>query len=1069
MKIQLACLVVAITLLSGIPTTPYTDSLLAVADKAYRDSNYKNLADTYRLLAGHYREAGQPDSAGYYVSMWGRYLDIAGLKDSARTLLEEQLSALSPRDEVIASLLRHEIACTRHGGSGTQAALQQMLTGYEVLRRDKGLPLQRLATIESDIAIFYSTLQDYDKAIEFYKRSGERTKAINGLYHLRCGVHHNNISIAYSARGEYDMALAHCDTALMIYTKVLDSTNHRLSAVYNNYSNLYSTLGRFSDAKENLQKALDINKANGSKLQLGMNYANMAGLYFTLWNLDSALAFVNLSHELFQDILPSDHFYFGDLYNLFYIYHYNNGEYTRAEEYALLSRANRVLYAGEHSLAVAQLDFNLGNLAINRRDYVKAREYLNACLRTRVAALGEDKVITANVYEALARCEAALGNRPGAIKLFEKTLQVYRNNLGPTHYYLASTSMELGRVYRDMRQIDTALVLADQALSILADGWQPANVASYPSADDVSESLYLAEVILFKNACLSMLPGYDTTIATGQVEGYDLALHHLEEQMVQTGSVQAMRSSMALFDRLCKEAIDVSYYLYQQTGRTEWVDKAYLYTEKTRAIQFKDILRQQSGIRYADIPDSLIKKEQDLKVKLAQLTAETADRSPETDTGLLAAGHKEALLKQEYHQLISEIEHRFPAHYQLKYSLQVVSTDSLQRNILSGDQQILQYVFTDSLAYLFRISTDRVDWQLLGARDSIERAAAEFRISIQEIAQDWEDKGQRLYNLLLGDMHGLPDRSELLIVPDDQLYYISFEALSTGQGAELLLERHDIRYLYSTTAYYHQSRTVRKINPRLRWTGFAPGFEQADLSGTCRPELGPLPWSVQMVRDIGKQLKGTPILGASATRSSFLDLAAQSRFIHLGTHALADDTNPMRSAILLAPGTTDSTYASLYAYELFGMRLQADCAVLTGCNTGIGRLEKAEGMVSLAKAFAYAGCPSLVVSLWSIDDEQSNRILSAFYDRMQSGSRVGRSLAEAKRSFLRDAQGVLRHPYYWSGLIVYGSDPAMPGRYPYLWAIAGSALLLLMVPAVFFLRRKRLRDAARPTTGNDRI
>lgn len=1067
MKIQLACLIVAITLLAGTPTTSYPDSLLTVADRAYRDSNYKSLADTYRLLSEHYRGAGRPDSTGYYVSLWGRYLDIAGLKDSARALLEEQLSGLSPREEVVASLLRHEMACAQHGGSGTQTALRQMLAGYEVLRKDKGLPLQRLATIESDIAIFYSTLQDYDKAIEFYKRSGERTKAINGLYHLRCGVHHNNISIAYSAKGEYDMALAHCDTAFMIYSKVLDSTNHRLSAVYNNYSNLYSTLGRFSDAKANLQKALEINKANGSKLQLGMNYANMAGLYFTLWNLDSALAFVNLSHELFQDMLPADHFYFGDLYNLFYIYHYNNGEYTRAEEYALLSRANKIHYAGENSLAVAQLDFNLGNLAINRGDYIKAREYLNTCLQTRISSLGEDKVITANVYEALARCEAALGNRSGAIRLFEKTLDIYRNKLGPSHYYLASTSMELGRVYRDIRQIDTALILADQALSILADGWRPAGIASYPSAKEIREPLYLAEVILFKNSCLALLPAYDTHIATGQIKGYDLALHYLEEQMVQTGSVQAMRASMALFDRLCKEAIDVCYYLYKQTDLADWADKAYLYTEKTRAIQFKDILRQQSGIRYADIPDSLIQKEQDLKVKLAQLSAEATDEHAETDTELLAAGHKEAVLKQEYHRLISEIEHRFPAHYQLKYSLQVVSADSLQRAILNDDQQILQYVFTDSLAYLFRISADTVDWRRLGTRDSIERAAAGFRTSIQEIAQDWEDKGQRLYDLLLGDIYHLLGQSELLIVPDDQLYYISFEALPRGQGTDLLLDQHDIRYLYSTTAYYHQSRAVRKTSPRLHWTGFAPGFEQADLSGTCRPELGPLPWSVQMVRDIGQRLNGRAVLGASATRTNFLGLAAQSRFIHLGTHALADDANPMRSAILLAPEDTDSTYASFYAYELFGMRLQADCAVLTGCNTGVGRLEKAEGMVSLAKAFAYAGCPSLVVSLWSIDDEQSNRILSGFYDRVQSGLSVGRSLAEAKRSFLRDAQGVLRHPYYWSGLIIYGSDPAMPGRHAWLWVIAGSALFLLL--AAVFLRRKRIRDATRPTGENDRI
>jgi len=103
------------------------------------------------------------------------------------------------------------------------------------------------------------------------------------------------------------------------------------------------------------------------------------------------------------------------------------------------------------------------------------------------------------------------------------------------------------------------------------------------------------------------------------------------------------------------------------------------------------------------------------------------------------------------------------------------------------------------------------------------------------------------------------------------------------------------------------------------------------------------------------------------------------------------------------------------------MSLDIDLAVLSACNTGIGKTVYGEGVMSLSRAFKFAGCASLVMSLWSIPDVQTADIDNYFFENIQKGQRIDDALRDSKLQFLQESTFQTAHPLYWSGLTASGS------------------------------------------------
>jgi CHAT domain-containing protein len=151
--------------------------------------------------------------------------------------------------------------------------------------------------------------------------------------------------------------------------------------------------------------------------------------------------------------------------------------------------------------------------------------------------------------------------------------------------------------------------------------------------------------------------------------------------------------------------------------------------------------------------------------------------------------------------------------------------------------------------------------------------------------------------------------------------------------------------------------------------------------------------------------------------------------LHLAMHALVDDQDPLRSYLVFSEQDSNQKERLLYASELYGMHLPAQLAVLSACNTGYGSVQRGEGIMSLSRAFVYAGCPSTVMSLWQAPDAETGSLMDGFYSALSEGHSKHNSLQRAKHSYLDNAYTSQQaHPFYWAGFIVSGDTSPIQGK-----------------------------------------
>lgn len=202
-------------------------------------------------------------------------------------------------------------------------------------------------------------------------------------------------------------------------------------------------------------------------------------------------------------------------------------------------------------------------------------------------------------------------------------------------------------------------------------------------------------------------------------------------------------------------------------------------------------------------------------------------------------------------------------------------------------------------------------------------------------------------------------------------------------------------------------------------------------------QLSLLPFSEQEVKDIAKMFASgcRYFLGPEATEQILSQMGADYRYVHLATHGLIEPDHPMYSGIAFYDGI-------LQMYETFNLDLHADLVALSACETGVGALKRGEGVIGLTRAFMYAGTPSVLVSLWSVDDQSTSFLMTEFYRHLNAGVHKAEALRQAKLALIeqqrkgtaarrdvvfwseqQDGQGKPpshAHPFYWAPFVLSG-------------------------------------------------
>lgn len=382
---------------------------------------------------------------------------------------------------------------------------------------------------------------------------------------------------------------------------------------------------------------------------------------------------------------------------------------------------------------------------------------------------------------------------------------------------------------------------------------------------------------------------------------------------------------------------------------------------------------------------------------------------------------------------------------------------------------LLEYVVTDDQTFLFVISKDdasQLDVKVYPRpvkRAELKSKVASFRNKIapadpRQRANDFKPAAGELYDLLLKPAAELRGKSALIIIPDEELWNLPFQALQTPAN-RYLLEDYAISYAPSL-ATLQKMRAVRDRLARAPGNGEegqspgarsplllalgdpAPAGEarQEGEAGTCH-DLPPL----SAARDEVTQLKekiyagfGEGYVGPDATEERFKSQAGNYRILHLATHSLLDNDDPLFSQIILttrnepeaAPDKVPEAGEDgvLEAWEIARLRLNADLVVLSACETARGRTDDGEGVIGLTWALAVAGTPTTVASQWSVNSSSTGDLMVEFHRRLaprvlDSKARVGPAVAlqQAALKIMSDSREPgFQHPYFWAGFIVIG-------------------------------------------------
>ncbi|MEO1574953.1 MAG: CHAT domain-containing protein, partial [Pseudomonadota bacterium] len=354
---------------------------------------------------------------------------------------------------------------------------------------------------------------------------------------------------------------------------------------------------------------------------------------------------------------------------------------------------------------------------------------------------------------------------------------------------------------------------------------------------------------------------------------------------------------------------------------------------------------------------------------------------------------------------------------------------TLALSYLVGDAQTLVFAFTNE--------TFRVDTVAL-TRDELTEAVGRLRALIVSGRRDdrpssaLRDAGASLYNALLRPFVDAEGMGRLLLLPDGPLHHLPFAALTErdDDGERFVVERWPLRHALSLT-----------LQSRAADCGPNPcDVRDGNLALFAAPGAGPERLAfAERELDAVERIAGGAVRrfdGQDATERRVLGVARDASILHFATHATLAPGLPLDSALELHPDPPQDN-GRLQVWEIFEqLRTDAALVVLSACDSAQGMEAAGDGLISLSRAFHFAGAESVVATQWPVADRASAFFAESFYRGLRDGRPLDDALRAAQLALLRGEapssllRRVLRRaepvpagsaaPYYWAGYQLSG-------------------------------------------------
>jgi len=729
------------------------------------------------------------------------------------------------------------------------------------------------------------------------------------------------------------------------------------------------------------------------------------------------------------------------VYNNLGLTFWNEGRHRQALEVyrrGLACEGIPPLKRGLLLLSSAQSHFDLGAVDSAALLLRQAGELFREVQRSNPEAEGL-KDYRSGVFLLQGKIAAERGRMSEARNLFQRALQLEVEARGTRrHRDIGKIQVALGELHLKRGAPEAALESFHRALQSVLPGFEDENPEALPRAGQLYAENTLLEALLGKAAAFGRLYARDSITAR-----LDSALrcHHLALQ-VDTRLrllLQYESSKLALLSKnreALETAIATARELYRCSRSKQYLFEGWYFAEQAKAgVLLENVLRNR--LRSVDDSDPLLAELLRLRKRLSWFEKQLL-LEPEAPQRPDWLAERQTLLER-----IEELERSLPSFSDLRRRLLELSPENLRAMLEAFPAQTVVEYFVGSrhIEIFSRSPAGKTQWH----RQPQPEALADSTLHLLEMVRSrtalQTGKGyfplsHSLYRHLLAPALDSPDSTQesLLLVPDAWLAFLPFEALTTTphsggwHDAPYLLRRFEVQYAYSLGVLDNQRRLPATASENLLQV--APRFSDG------RRGLAPLEFSLDEAPSPCRSLR---LDGSKATFDAFAKGASRYAVLHLSTHAGVDSSG--------ANPRIEFHDRPAFLPEIYALPLQAELVVLSACQTALGRLREGEGVMSLSRAFTYAGARGLVASLWTINEAATADILQRFYGHLRQGIPKPAALTRAKRAYLLDPHvpPFQKSPYHWAGLVYLGDEGALAWRpCPFTGAWAGAAALAVL-------------------------
>lgn len=926
------------------------------------------------------------------------------------------------------------------------------------------------------LAFDYSVIGDHKRSAWYAEQALVQYAKADTIDPLQLAEAHNTSGVAYWHLGRVRDAEKHYQQALEVLGDGTDeeslarkvSINGNLGVMWQNAGDLPRAKAYYQESMRHSDRLIAGTLQEFTREEAILNrsrtYLNLATVHHQFGDMRTARELLGIAWKDRSSVLQPDDPQLLVIRDRMADVEIDGGSLEKAEELVSGYAAACEAKFGRRSEEYVASTSKLGEIAYRKGQWARADSLFTLSISSGAGSMdGNTDTRLANTLQRRARMKIDAGRFSDAMDDIRRAREVLVNVHGPAHHKVAFMDVLLAEAAFLNNDHTLALESSQAAIDLLGDRIAALRTGHGPLT--FASPHVLPDAIYWNIRAKRARAAVGTVVPEWSAD-LDLAIAAIARNKTAVRDDASKLLLVSARKALFELATDLAYDAYVKSGSEADVERLLALSEADRAILLKGRLNGFAGLRFAGLPDSIVAREQEL---LAALDVDEQDRN--SATRLLEN-------EQAYAAFILQLEQLYPNYFALRYGEPAPTLKEIREKLLNPERQLLAYVRSSDNLYIVLVGLSNAS--VVRARnEGVTEAVAAMNVAITRRDQPgYTSTAHGLYERVFAPLADRVTAPELFIIPDGALHTINFEALLTRpvDGADfrssLLLQRHTVSYLLSASTALRFADLAQK--PLLGTLALAPGFDdglkQAYLAGvkdTAAVDRHFLkyvrqPFATSTARLLGSLLSAKVLLGSDASETRFRELAQRYGILHLGTHAEMNANAPMYSRFVLskdgaAAGADADGY--LHAYEIYEFDLRAQLAVLTACETGVGREDGGEGIRSLGYGFAYAGCPSSVMSLWKIDEKVSSDIITRFYEHLAKGMPKNLALRQAKLDHLADASDELAQPYYWGGMVLVGAVQPLEigfwGRFRW-WVIGGIVLIMGGGVALWRVRRGSL-------------